>query len=110
MTVSLFQRLKVNDFDKWLHPDQDMVAQMMKEQGVLAFNLHRNLDDPNLLIAHFHFADENASKSFVTWMEAAIEGWAVEFPEIQQEVLEWWVGEDVAESGGDTNQFSRRQI
>ena len=110
MTVSLFQRLKVNDFDAWLHPDQDMVAQMMKEQDVLAFGLHRNLDDPNLLIAHFHFADEAAAKSFIEWMEAAIKQWAIDFPDVKQEVLEWWLGADVEGTGGDTEGFNRRQI
>lgn len=110
MTVSLFQRIQVNDFDKWLNPDQDMVAQMMKEQGVLAFALHRNQDDPNNLIAHFHFPDAATAKSFIGWMEAAIKQWAIDFPDVEQEVLEWWIGTDVEESGGDTADFNRRQI
>lgn len=96
MTVSLFHRLQVKDFDKWLVPDQDGVTQMMKEQGVLAFSLSRNLNDRNLLNLHYQFADENAAKSFVDWMEAAMVEWAGQDPEAwTQKTLEWWFGEDV---------------
>ena len=95
MTVSLFQRLQVKDFDSWLNPDQNAVAQMMKDNGALAFSLHRNLDDPNALMVHYQFADQNTAKSFVAWMEAAIVEWAIEYPGSTQEILEWWVGEDV---------------
>jgi quinol monooxygenase YgiN len=95
MTVSLFQRVQVKNFDAWLNPDQDAVAQMMKDNGVLHFSLHRNLDDPNALMIHYQFADENTSKSFVAWMEAMIVEWPKIQPGSEQEILEWWVGEDV---------------
>lgn len=96
MTVSLFQRLQVKDFDKWLHPDQDMVRQMIKDQGVLAYSLTRNLDDRNLLNGHFQFADESSAKSFITWMEASIAQWTSEDPDAwTQKTLEWWLGDDV---------------
>jgi quinol monooxygenase YgiN len=95
MTVSLFQRIQVKDFDSWLNTDPDAVRQMMKEQGVVAFSLHRNLDDRNSLNIHYQFADENSAKSFVTWMEKMITEW----PKIQaggeQEILESWIGEDI---------------
>lgn len=96
MTVSLFQRLQVKDFDKWLNPDQDAVTQMLKEQGVLALSLSRNLDDRNSLNLHFQFADENTAKAFIPWMEAAMAEWASEDPDAwTQKVLEWWLGEDI---------------
>ena len=33
MTVNLFWRFQVEDFDSWLNPDPDGLAQMFKEQG-----------------------------------------------------------------------------
>jgi hypothetical protein len=96
MTVSLFHRLQVKDFDSWLNPDQDAVTQMMREQGVLALSLSRNLDDRNSLNIHYQFADENAAKLFVTWMEAAMAHWASEDPDAwTQKTVEWWMGEDI---------------
>lgn len=96
MTVSLFQRLQVKDFEKWLVPDQDAVTQMMKDQGVLALSLSRNLDDRNSLNLHYQFADENTAKSFVSWMDAMIGEWARQDPDAwTQKILESWIGEDI---------------
>ena len=95
MTVSLFQRVQVKDFDSWLNPDQDAVAQLLKDQGVLAFSLHRNPDDPNSLMIHNQFSDMDSLKSFIAWYEAAIVEWEIEYPGSTQEILEWWIGEDV---------------
>ena len=101
MTVSLFQRLQVKDFDKWLHPDQDMVKQMMKGQGVLAYSLARNLDDRNLLNAHFQFADANSARAFISWMEASIVEWESDDPDsFTQKVVEWWIGDDILPYSG----------
>lgn len=96
MTVSLFQRLQVKDFDKWLNPNQDEVTQMMKSQGVLALSLSRNFDDRNSLNIHFQFADADAARSFITWMEAAMAQWASDDPDAwTQKTVEWWMGEDI---------------
>jgi len=46
MAVSLFQRLQVRDFDKWLNPDPDELAQML---GNLAAGNH---------LAVWHLADQ----------------------------------------------------
>ena len=95
MTVSLFARHKVKDFDSWLNPDPDALRQMMKDQGVLAFSLHRNLDDRNSLNIHYQFADEKSAKSFVRWMEELVVEWPKVRPGGEQEILEWWIGEDI---------------
>lgn len=96
MTVSLFQRLQVKDFDKWLNPDQDAVTQMMKEQSVLALSLSRNLDDRNSLNLHYQFADESTAKAFIAWIEAMMAAWASEDSDAwTQKTLEWWMGEDI---------------
>ena len=95
MTVSMFNRIQVKNFDTWLNPDPDAVAQIMKSMGVLAFSLHRNLDDPNTLMIHYQFADEDAAKSFVTGFEARLPEYLKEHPGAEQKMLEWWIGEDI---------------
>ena len=96
MTVSLFQRNQVKDFDSWLNPDAEAVRQMMKAQGVLAFSLHRNLDDRNSLNIRYQFADEQSAKSFMHWMEKMMAEWASQDPNAwTQKTLEWWIGEDI---------------
>ncbi len=94
MTVSLFWQIQVEDFDSWLNPDAEGLAQMFKEQGVLAYSLHRNLDDGNALMCHFEFADKNTLKSFEAWYEAAKAEWESTHPGSKHEISAW-VGEDV---------------
>jgi quinol monooxygenase YgiN len=65
MSISLFQRLQVKDFDKWLNPDPDGLAQMMKAQGVLAYSLHRSADDPNGVLIQLQFADRPTLNSLI---------------------------------------------
>lgn len=64
MIVSLFWRFQVKNFDLWLNPDPEGLAQMFKEQGVLAYSLHRSSDDPNSLMFYTQFPDEETAKSF----------------------------------------------
>ena len=59
MSVSLYWRFQVENFDTWLNPDPDGLAQMFKEQGVSAYSLARNLDDPNSVMVHMQFADKD---------------------------------------------------
>jgi quinol monooxygenase YgiN len=94
MTVSLFNRMQVKDFDSWLNPNPAEVTQNMKSMGVLAFSLHRNQDDPNSLMLHYQFADEDTAKSFVTGYESMLQEYLKEHPGAEQEILEWWIGED----------------
>ena len=46
MSVSLYWRFQVENFDTWLNPDADGLALMFKEQGVSAYSLARNLATP----------------------------------------------------------------
>ena len=57
MTVSLFHRFQVKDFATWLNPDPGVPAKLMADNGVLAYSLHRNLDDPNTLMLYYQFPD-----------------------------------------------------
>lgn len=95
MNVSVFQRIQVKDFDTWVHPDPNAVAEIFKGQGALSMSLTRNLDDPNALMVHMQFADDNAAKAFVEWYEKAAVEWYEQDPNTAQDIQEWWLGTDV---------------
>jgi hypothetical protein len=63
MTVSIFARCKVKDFDVWKE-HFDNSAEFSKRHGVIASNVLRDLDDPNLVIVHQDFAEADAAKTF----------------------------------------------
>ena len=93
MTVSLFMRFQVKDFDSWLNPDPGVPVQTMKDNGLVAYSLHRNPDDPNTLMIYHQFPDENTLKSYVAWLEA-LPGEMKNFQAVP-ETVERWVGEDI---------------
>lgn len=94
MTVTVFQRMQVKDFDAWLNPNPEEVARNFKTIGLLSFSLHRNPDDPNSLMIQYQFADEDAAKSFVTGYESMLTEYLKEYPGAAQEILDWWIGDD----------------
>ena len=100
MAVSLFQRLQVRDFDKWLNPDPDGLAQMLRSQGVLAFGLYRNANDPNGVLLQIQFADRDTLNSFREWYEPMAAQWATTHPGAEQEIVDNWVGEDIPAYSG----------
>jgi quinol monooxygenase YgiN len=95
MTISLFQRLQVKDFDKWLSPDPGGLAQMMKSQGVLAYSLYRNADDPNGVLLQLQFSDRDTLNSFRKWYEPMAAEWQKMNPGGEQKIVENWVGEGI---------------
>lgn len=92
MTVSLFNRMQIKDFDAWLNPDQVQVAHYFKSQGVLVFGLTRDAANPNLLTVHYQFADIDTAEAFKTTYEAAQPD--IEDNQVIQETSEWWGGQD----------------
>lgn len=95
MTVSLFARHKVKDFDTWKKL-YDESAQFVKDQGVIASSVHRDLDDPNLVMAYHQFADVSTAKAYKALFDSDLfqEG-PVKVGGVIQETLEVWVGEDI---------------
>ena len=67
MTVSIFTRSKVKDFDMF-KKSIDSAAEWTKQQGVIATNVLRDLDDPNLVIVHQQLDDANKAKALVGLM------------------------------------------
>lgn len=93
MAVTLFMTLRAKDFDAWLGP-ADLVAQMMEENGVQAYSLHRNLDDPNGIIVMHRFADKATAETFVNFMGPRLEA-RNDAGALEPESLTWWLGEDL---------------
>lgn len=95
MAVSLFWRIQVENFDTWLNPDPDALSQMFKEQGMSAYSLHRDSDDPNAVMVHMQFTDENSLNSFVAWYKVSKEEWIQQFPGTKHDIAMSWVGQEV---------------
>jgi quinol monooxygenase YgiN len=100
MAINLFQRVQVKDYDQWLNPDPDALAQMLKPQGVLAYNLYRNADDPNAVLIQLQFADRDALNAFQAWYEALSAQWATMHPGGEQKIIDNWVGEHIPSHSG----------
>jgi len=95
MSVSLYWRFQVGNFDSWLNPDPDGLAQMFKEQGVSAYSLARNSDDPNSVMVHMQFADENTLNSFLAWYKGSKVEWEKQYAGSKHDIVLSWVGQDI---------------
>ena len=89
MTVSLFVQIKVKDFDVW-KKHYDAGAQFMKDNGVIADSVHRNLDNPNSVMIAQQITDSNL-KSYLALLEGSQE------VREGEGILTWeqWVGQGV---------------
>ena len=95
MAVSLFARHKVKDFAIWkkLHDEN---AQFIKDNGVIASSVHRDLDDPNLVMAYHQFADASTARAYLALFDSgAFQEGPVKIGGVIPKTLEIWVGEDV---------------
>lgn len=95
MTISMFTRNKVKDFDVW-HKHFWAGIDFVKQNGVIATNVLRDLDDPNLVIVHHQFAEIEAAKAFKAMMHSDLfrKGDPVKKMGVLPETLEMWVAED----------------
>jgi hypothetical protein len=95
MSVSLYWQFQVENFDTWLNPDPDGLAQMFKEQGVSAYSLARNSDDPNAVMVHMQFADKDTLNSFLAWYKGSKVEWEKQYAGSKHDIVLAWVGEDI---------------
>ena len=79
---------QVDDYDSWLNPDPDAVAQMFKEAGALAFGLHRSPDDPNSLKSWFSFPDADTAKAFEAQYAQMKTEWAAQHPGAAHQIVD----------------------
>ena len=96
MTVSILVRSKVKDFGTW-KDNFDAGAEFVKQRGVIASRVLRDLDDPNLVIVHHEFAETNAAKAFMALMNSDdLREGPVKVGGVIPETVEIWVGKDVS--------------
>ena len=95
MSASLYWRFQVENFDTWLNPDPDGLAQMFKAQGVSAYSLARNLEDPNSVMVHMQFADKDTLNSFLAWYKGSKVEWEKQYSGSKHDIVLAWVGEDI---------------
>jgi len=68
MTVSMFIRHKVNDYARWKEHYLS-AAPKQKKLGVIADSIHRDPDDPNMVIIYQQYKDESTAKAALAAMD-----------------------------------------
>ncbi len=88
--ASMFIRHRVADYPKWKAAFDEHGA-VRTEYGFSGYSLHREADDPNVVIIAFRVADVNRAKEFASSddLRAAMERAGVQRPP------EIWFAEDV---------------
>ena len=94
MTVSSIIRHKVNDFATW-KKGYDESAQMLKDGGVITDSVHRDIDDPNLVVVYHQYADESTAKAYLAMVSGDQFQAIVQELGIDMETMELWLVEDV---------------
>ena len=61
--ATMFVRHKVSDYGNWKRAYDDF-ASVRKEKGVTGASVHRDANDPNIVIVTHQFRDLNAAKGF----------------------------------------------
>ena len=95
MTVSLVWRIQVNDFDSWLNPDPDNVAEMFAGMGVQSYGLLRSADEPNSLTCYFTFENAEAARTFEAGYVNMKADWEAQNPGAGHEIVDSWIGQEV---------------
>lgn len=90
MATTMFVRHKVDDYGNWKRA-YDGFASLRKEKGVTAASVHRDSNDPDVVIVTHTFTDINAAMAFVNSedLKSAMADGGVSSPP------EFWFGEDV---------------
>ncbi len=87
---SMFVRHRVADYGRW-KPVFDEHEALRREYGATAHSVHRDPDDPNVIIIDLRVADVNRAKEFARseWLRSAMERAGVQGPP------EIWFAEDI---------------
>ena len=91
--ATLFVRHKVDDYGKWKR-GYDEFASLRKENGVIGSSVHRDANDPDLIIVTNQFKDVNAARTFAgsEQLKSAMAELGVSGPP------EIWLAEDIEQT------------
>ena len=96
MTICGFARHKVKDFATWKKVYDETPPQVIKEAGIIADRVFRDLDDPNVVVVYHEFETKEKLKAFMALLtsdefreRAGVAGGAL------MDTLEVWTGEEV---------------
>lgn len=93
MTASLIVRHEVNDFDTW-KKGHDEAAEFIKEMGVIADSVYRDLGNPNMVTVYHQFADVGTLEAFAVALNGDDFKATAEQEGIQLETMEIFLMED----------------
>ena len=95
MTATLFVRNEIKDFDTWKELWDDS-ADFVAQHGVVASSIHRDVDNPNLIVLVHQFENGDAARAYAEMFgsEAFAEG-PVKVGGVVPESMEVWVCEDL---------------
>jgi quinol monooxygenase YgiN len=65
MAATMFVRHKVGEYKTW-KPSYDGLGPVRKQKGVIAASVHRDANDPNIVIVMHQFKDMNAATGFAS--------------------------------------------
>lgn len=65
MAATMFIKHKVRDYKTW-KPSYDGLGSVRKQKGVTAASVHRDANDPNIIIVTHQFKDMNAANGFAS--------------------------------------------
>ena len=90
MAATMFVKHKVSDYKTW-KPIYDGLGSVRNQKGVTAASVHRDANDPNMIIIMHQFKDMNAATGFANSEElkSAMAKAGLSSPP------EFWFGEDV---------------
>ena len=95
MTATLFVRSETTDFDAWKQLWDDS-ADFVAQHGVVASSVHRDVDNPNLIVVVHQFETGDAARAYAEMFGSAefAEG-PVKVGGVVPESMEVWVCEDL---------------
>ena len=87
--------LNLADFSQWKKVYDEAGPAVLKEGGVLADSVHRDLDDPNMVTVYHQFGDASTAKAFAARLDSDEFRAMAQETGVHLETVEVWLLEDV---------------
>ena len=95
MTATLFTRNETTDFTGWKEL-WDESADFVADHGALSSSLHRDVDNPNIIVVVHQFENADPARAFAAMFDSDgfVEG-PVKIGGVLPESVEVWICEDI---------------